>query len=63
MLVGDLRGKWRECDPYLTSEMISSVPENSGDIKTSTQVLEQSFYSISIWLSFFVVSRPHPTPP
>ena len=42
MLVGDLRGKWRECDPYLTSEMISNVPENSDDpdVKTSTQVIQ-----------------------
>ncbi|KAL5259164.1 hypothetical protein ACHWQZ_G009576 [Mnemiopsis leidyi] len=39
MLVGDLRGKWRECDPYLTSEMLSNLPENSddADVKTSTQ--------------------------
>ena len=50
MLVGDLRGKWRECDPYLTSEMLSSVPEKSGDIKTSTQVKPQPFCDIDFCL-------------
>ena len=38
MLLGDLRGKWRECDPYLTSDMISSVPQTVTTVKTSTQV-------------------------
>ena len=39
MLVGDLRGKWRECDPFVTSEMISSAPQTEASLKTSTQVL------------------------
>ena len=38
MLVGDMRGKWRECDPYLTDEMISSVPPAEATLKSSTQV-------------------------
>ncbi|XP_063680592.1 WD repeat and HMG-box DNA-binding protein 1-like isoform X2 [Bolinopsis microptera] len=37
MLVGDLRGKWRECDPYVTSEMISSAPKTEASLKTNTQ--------------------------
>ena len=43
MLVGDMRGKWRECDPYLTDEMISSVPPAEATPKSSTQVCAGPF--------------------